>query len=88
MLQCGINVDVVEIQATVSLEINRRHLLNIFNNSPGTSNPLLQGHCWPFLMQLDTFGVFHNNVLAADSICRIITPFKDFWYGDPRFGLH
>lgn len=88
LLQGGINVNVVKIQATVSLELNRRHLLDIFNNSPSASNLLFQGHCWPYLMQLNTFHVFHNNVLAADSICRVVTPFQDFWYWDPCFGLH
>lgn len=88
VFQCGINVNVVEIQATVGLELDRCHLLDIANNCRGTSNLLLQGHCWPYLMQLNTLSVFHNDVLAADSICRVITPFKNFWYGDPCFGLH
>lgn len=88
LLKCRTNVDVVKVEAAVSLEINSRHLLNTINNSPSASNLLFPGHCWPYLMQLNTFDVFHNNVLAPDSVRRVVTPFKNCWYGDRRVGLY
>ena len=88
MFHCGINVNVVEVQATVSMKIEGRHLLDISDDSPCTSNLLLQGHRWPYLMQLNTFSMFHDDVLTADSVGRAITPVKDFRYGDPCSGFH
>lgn len=32
-LQCGINFDVVKVQATVGMEINRRHFLDTISNN-------------------------------------------------------
>ena len=88
MLHRGINVNVIRIEATVSMEINRRHLLHFSDDSPSTSNLLFQGHCWPYLMQLSAFGVFHDDILALDVICSYITPFEDFRDGNRCCGLH
>lgn len=49
---------------------------------------LIASHLWPFLVQLDTFGVFHNDVFAPLSIFRIITPTKDGGYRDVGLGLY
>lgn len=89
LLECRIDVHVVEVQAAVSLEINSRHLLNTINNSPSASYLLFSGHLWPYLMQWNTFDVFHYYVFATYSICRgVVIPFKNYWYGDRRVGLH
>lgn len=50
LLHCGVEFDVVKLEATVSMEIDRRDLLDVSDDSPGTSHLLLQGHCWSYLM--------------------------------------
>lgn len=49
---------------------------------------LIASHLRPFLVQLDTFGVFHNDVFAPNGICRIIAPIKDGGYRNVGLGLY
>jgi hypothetical protein len=77
-----------KVQAPVSWEFNFYHFFDLQIDSVYTSDFLVPGHGWPSLMQLNTGGVFHDDVFAINGVGSIIAPVKDIRYRNAGIGLH
>lgn len=52
----------------MSWKVDCCYLPNTHTDGLDASDLLLSGHRWPFLVQLNTCGMFRDDVLAADGI--------------------
>lgn len=77
-----------EVQAPVSWKFNIHHFFDLLINGVYASDFLAPGHGWPFLMQLNTGGVLHDDIFATNSVGSIIAPVKDIRYRNAGIGLH
>jgi hypothetical protein len=60
----GIN----KIQASVSWKFNIYHIFDFLIDSVYPSYLLVPSHSWPSLVQLNTGGVFHDDIFAPNGV--------------------
>ena len=88
LLKASIERSINKIQAPVSWEFDVYHFFDLLIYSVYTSDLLVPSHTWPFLVQLNTGGVFHDDVLAPNGVLSIAAPVKDFRYGNTGISLY
>ena len=64
----GVKRGIGKVEAPIRWKVDCRYLLNTHTDGLDTSDLLLPGHHWPFLVQLNTNGTFLDDVLTADGI--------------------
>ena len=57
-----------KIQAPVSWKFNVYHFFDLLIYSVYTSYLLVPSHSWPSLVQLNTGGVFHDDIFATNGV--------------------
>lgn len=86
-LATSVDVGIGKIQTPVRREGDCCYLLHIGRNAMDTVDPLVCGHSWPFLVQLNSHRMFHDDILAANGVRCIVAPVKDDWNRHSSIGL-
>ena len=68
--QCagGVERGIDKVETSIRWKVDYCYLLNTHTNGLDAHNLLLPGHCWPFLVQLNTSGMFCDDILTANGI--------------------
>ena len=67
-LRSGVDGGIDKIQAPISWKFHVDNFFDLPIDSVYASDLLFSRHDWPFLVQLNTGGVFHNNVFATNGV--------------------
>lgn len=78
----GVDEVVVDIDATVCREGQIVQFLHQKCETLDTSHMLERVHLRPYLVQLYTGSILHDDILRPAWICWIITPIENLWYWD------
>ena len=64
----GVKRAIDKVYTAIRWKVDCCYLLNRHADGLGAIDLLLPGHQWPFLVQLNTCSMFHNDILTADGI--------------------
>lgn len=77
-----------EIQAAIDRKLKVDGFFQIPTYVLDTADLLAHVHGWPFVAQVDTRCVFHDDVFAAYKIGSVIAPVQYLRYWDTSSSLH
>lgn len=78
----GVDEFVVKVDATVCREGQIVQFLHQKGETLDASHMLERVHPWPYLVQLHTGSILHDDILRPAWVRWIITPIENLWYWD------